>query len=218
MQANTIGIFRGYNIWRLYPLFIATEFQGFRKPWLDSIPKQKRSLNPERKAKTRPSVDRPVNWPSCSVDQPGRPAPTENNLLSVGRPGGRPFLATVDRAVDRDTFVHVVHTSRQPGRPVPPPVDRGSVLACCKHRSYSLWLSVSVLSSSSSLISSLPTERDWERERANRDREGEKDTGVRLEREKREIKVERAYMCLKTENHRLETTPTRTTTTKNHQR
>ena len=29
----------------------------------------------------------------CSVDRAGRPAPTESSVLSVGRPGGRPFFS-----------------------------------------------------------------------------------------------------------------------------
>ena len=44
--------------------------------------KQKRNLNPERKAKN----------------------------MYVGRLGGRPFHATVDRVIDRANPVHVVHT------------------------------------------------------------------------------------------------------------
>ena len=53
-----------------------------------------------------------------TVDQAVDRTLTESSLLSGGRPGGRPLLATVDRAVDRANLVHVVHTDRPGGRPV----------------------------------------------------------------------------------------------------
>ena len=46
-----------YNIWGLYPLFIAIESLGFRKPQLDSIPTRKGIRIPKGKQKTRRSTD-----------------------------------------------------------------------------------------------------------------------------------------------------------------
>ena len=65
----------------------------------------------------RLSVDRPVDRPLSTIDRAVDRTQTESSLLSVGRPGGRPFHATVDRTVDRANPVHVVHTGRPGGRP-----------------------------------------------------------------------------------------------------
>ena len=82
---------------------------GFKETQIGFDPNQKRNSNPKRKVKTR-----------LPVDRAGRPRPTETKTLSVGRPGGRPLPSTVDRAVDRNVPVHVVHAGRlgsSTGRP-----------------------------------------------------------------------------------------------------
>ena len=98
---------------------------------------------------------------SSTVDRAVDRTQTESNLLSVSRPGGRPFHATIDRAVEQHTPVHVVHPGRLPSRPVLPPVDRavdrGHSRPATRIVSRSLCLSISVLSSDVSSISSLST-------------------------------------------------------------
>jgi len=123
---------------------------------LDSTPKQKRSLNPERRRNA--SIGRPAGRPTPVLGRSaGRPGPTESSCLSVGRPGGRPILATVDWAMP----VHVMHTGRLGGRPAFIHRSTGRSTGLCPGllhcRSRFLWLLVSVLSSSISSISSLPT-------------------------------------------------------------
>ena len=89
-------------------------------------PKQKRNPNLERITKTRLSVDCPVDRPMCSVDRHQQRAT---------------IIQSFDRAVDRDTPVHVVHTGRPGGRPAfstgRPRSRPGANLACFNAQSCS---------------------------------------------------------------------------------
>ena len=63
-----------------------------------------------------------------TVDRAVDRTQTENSLLSVGRPGGRPFHVTVDRAIDRANPVTlctpVDRAVDQPSLPANRAVDR----------------------------------------------------------------------------------------------
>ena len=105
-------IFSGIQYMRALALIYSHSVPGFQETPAGFDPKQKRNPNPKRKAKTRLSVDRLMS----TVDR----TQTESSLLSVGRSGGRPFHAKVDRTIDRANPVHVVHTGRpafSTGRP-----------------------------------------------------------------------------------------------------
>ena len=104
-------------------LIYSQRVPGFKEIQIKFDLNQKRNPNPERKAKMRLSVNRPVDRPMTMVDRAVDRARTDSSLLSVGRPGGRPFYATVDREVDRANPVYVVHTGRPCDRP-------GANLAC----------------------------------------------------------------------------------------
>ena len=101
------------------------------------------------------------------------------SFQSVDRAVDR-FHETDDRAVERSAFVHLVHTGRPGGRPA----------ACCMRRFSLLCLSISVLSSSISSISSLPTIHHFGEDFSNLSQSptnsslspGEIDTRSRLER------------------------------------
>jgi len=126
---------------RALPLiYSGTEFLGFRKPRLDSIPNRKGIRILKGLQKTRLSIDRrPTNaMVNCLQSRLG-------SFQSVDQAVDR-FHAMVDRAVDRSTFVHLVHNGRPGGQPA----------ACCMRRFSLLCLPISVLSSSISSISSLP--------------------------------------------------------------
>ena len=99
----------GIQYMRALAFIYSHRVPGFKKIPIGFDPKQKRNLNPERKAKTRLLVDRPMS----SIDRPIDWTQTESSLLSIGRP----LYATVDRVVDRANPVHVVHTGRPGGRP-----------------------------------------------------------------------------------------------------
>ena len=80
--------------------------------------------------------------------------------MSVGRPGGRPLPSTVDRAVDRNVHVHVVHAGRpgdrpafSTGRPGGRPGAQSGLLQCVISRSLIFDLCANFLYS---IISSLP--------------------------------------------------------------
>ena len=76
----------GIQYMRALALIYSHRVPGFYETPTGFNPKQKRNLNPKRKAKTRLSVDRPMSTVDRAVDR----TQTENNLLSVGRPGGQP--------------------------------------------------------------------------------------------------------------------------------
>ena len=110
---------------------------------MNLIPTRKGIRLYKRQQKTRLSVDRPVDGPMPRLIAPvDRLKLRLGSFQSVDRAVDR-FHATVDRAVDRSVFVHLVHT----GRPV----------ACCMRRFSLLCLPIFVLSSDVSSISSLPT-------------------------------------------------------------
>ena len=145
IQRDTWGIFLRFNTWGLYPLFIATESQDFRKPWLDSAPNRKGvRIQKGQPKRISSSTGRSTN--PCL----GRPAPTESSALSVGRPCGRPPFAMVDRTIP----VHVVHTGRPCGRPAFSTGRPGAILTCFNALFLLLWFPIFVLSAS---ISSIPT-------------------------------------------------------------
>ena len=104
--------FLGIQYMRALTLIYSHRDLGFKQTQIEFDPIQKRNLDPKRKVKTRLSVDRPMSTVDCAVDR----TQTESSLFSVGRPGGRPLIATVDREVDRANPAHVVHTGRLGGR------------------------------------------------------------------------------------------------------
>ena len=131
----------GIQYMRALALFITTESLSLGNP-AGFDPNQKRNLNPKRKVKTRLSVDRPMPRSTAPVD---RLQPRLDSFQSIDRAVDR-FHATINRAIDRSAFVHLVHTGRPSDRPA----------ACCMRRFSLLCLPISVLSSSIS-SSSLPT-------------------------------------------------------------
>ena len=141
---------------RALALIYSHRVPGFKETQIGYDPIQKKNLNPQRKQKTRLSVDRPR-----SITPVDRTQLRAKACQSVDR-AGRLLLVTVDRSVDRANLMHVVHTGRLPSRPVPPPVDRavdrGHYRPATCAVSRSLCLPISVLSSDVSSISSLPTE------------------------------------------------------------
>ena len=118
---------------RALTLIYSHRVPGFKVTQIGFDPIQKRNPNPERKAKTRLSVDQPVDRPMSTVDR----TQTESSAMSVGQPVGRQLLATVDRA----NPVHVVHTGGPGGRPASstgrPCCRLGANLACFNAPSWS---------------------------------------------------------------------------------
>ena len=84
-------------------LFIAREFEGFRKQQLDSTLIQKRRLNPNRRSsclsadqtvdRPIPSADRLVNRTQQRVGHASRSTVLVDYSPCYGRPGGRPSCA-----------------------------------------------------------------------------------------------------------------------------
>ena len=130
---------------RALALFIATEFLSFRKSRLDSTPNRKgiRILKgkPKRVCRSTGRLTDPCHG------RPRRSTFSNRELALFSQSTASMQRSTVDRAVDRSVFVHLVHTSRPGSRPA----------ACCMRRFSLLCLPISVLPSFISSISSFPT-------------------------------------------------------------
>ena len=82
-------------------------------PWVLENPSWIQSQTEKDSESQKESQNASVGRPMFMVDRAVDRILTESSLLSVGRPGSRPLLATVDRA----NPLHVMHTGRLVGRP-----------------------------------------------------------------------------------------------------